>query len=143
MKSLHESIAGMLLGKIINENHNEVIKQLNSAAGPDIGGETPAFTHELGENKDGPSGSPAHSSPVKDHYYHQGEFASGGAEDQHEHHITVSHHADGTATVQHSAYRQKWSDRQQDYNVSDKHKEKHFKDLPSAIAHVKTLNTPE
>jgi len=143
MKSLHESIAGMLLGKIINENHNEVIKQLNSAAGPDIGGETPAFTHESGVNKESPSGSPEHSSPVKDHYYHQGEFASGGAEDQHEHHITVSHHADGTATVQHSAYRQKWSDRQQDYNVSDKHKEKHFKDLPSAIAHVKTLHTPE
>jgi hypothetical protein len=143
MRTLHESIAGMLLNKIINENHNEVIKHLNSAAGPDIGGETPAFTHESGENKESPSGSPAHSSPVKDHYYHQGQFASGGAEDQHEHHITVSHHADNTATVQHSSYRQKWSDRQQDYNVSDKHREKHFKDLPSAIAHVKTLKTPE
>ena len=142
MKSLHESIASMLLGKVINENHDEVIKHLNSAAGPDIGGETPAFTHESGEHKESPSGSPAHSSPVKDHYYHQGEFATGGAEDQHEHHITVSHHADNTATVQHSAYRQKWSDRAQDYNDSVKHKEKHFKDLPSAIAHVKTLHTP-
>jgi hypothetical protein len=143
MQKLHESIAHMLLNKIINENHNEVIKHLNSAAGSDIGGETPAFTHESGENKDGPSGSPKHSSPVKDHYYHQGQFATGGADEQHEHHITVSHHDDGTATVQHSAYRQKWSDRQQDYNVSDKHREKHFKDLPSAIAHVKTLKTPE
>jgi hypothetical protein len=141
MKSLHESIAGMLLGKIINENHNAIVKHLNSASGPDIGGETPAFTHESGENKDGPSGSPEHSSPVKDHYYHQGQFAT-GTEDQHEHHITVSHHADGTATVQHSAYHQEWSDKDEDYSVSDKHKEKHFKDLPSAIAHVKTLHTP-
>ena len=141
MKSLHESIAGMLLGKIINENHNEIVKHLNSASGPDIGGESPAFTHGSGENKDGPSGSPEHSSPVKDHYYHQGQFAT-GTEDQHEHHITVSHHNDGTATVQHSAYHQEWSDKDEDYSVSDKHKEKHFKDLPSAIAHVKTLHTP-
>ena len=143
MRSLHESIASMLLGKVLNENHDEVVKHLNSSAGPDIGGETPAFTHESGENKESPSGSTKHSSPVKDHYYHQGQFASGGADEQHEHHITVSHHADNTATVQHSDYRQKWSDRAQDYNDSEKHKEKHFKDLHSAIAHVKTLHTPE
>lgn len=141
MRSLHESIAGMLLGKIINENHNEVVKQLNSAAESHIGGETPAFTHGSGTNKDVPN-APKHSSPVKDHYYHQGEFG-GHSDDQHEHHITVSHHSDNTATVQHSSYRQKWSDRAQDYNVSEKHKEKHFKDLSSAISHVKTLHTPE
>jgi hypothetical protein len=141
MKSLHESIAGMLLGKIINENHSEIVKHLNTAAGPHIGGETPAFTHGSGTNKDVPS-SPKHTASVKDHYYHQGEF-SGHSDDHHEHHITVSHHTDNTATVQHSTYRRKWSDRAQDYNESEKHKEKHFKDLPSAIAHVKTLHTPE
>ena len=48
MRSLHESIASMLLGKVLNENHDEVVKHLNSSAGPDIGGETPAFTHESG-----------------------------------------------------------------------------------------------
>ena len=142
MRTLHESIAGMLLGKILNEKHSEIVKQLNTTAGTHIGGEEPAFTHGSGVNTDVPS-APKHSSPVKDHFYHQGQFAQSGADEEHEHHITVSHHADNTATVQHSAYKQKWSDRAQDFNVSEKHKEKHFKDLPSAIAHVKTLNTPE
>ena len=142
MRSLHESIGDMLLRKILNETHSEIVKQLNAAAGIHIGGETPAFTHGSGVNTDGPS-APKHNSPVKDHFYHQGQFHQSGADQEHEHHITVSHHADNTATVQHSAYKQKWSDRAQDYNVSEKHKEKHFKDLPSAIAHVKTLHTPE
>ena len=165
MNSLHESIVGMMLGKpigtTINENHNTVVKQLNSAAGSQIGGEKPAFKHGSGARTDSTRApgtkrpktpgwestiedqaeKPTHDSPVKDHYYHQGNFAGQGNE-QHEHHITVSHHADNTATVQHSAYRQKWSDRARDYSVSEKHKEKHFKDLPSAMAHVKTLHTP-
>ena len=143
MRKLHESITNVLLGKYINENHDEVTKKLNAAAGSHIGGETPAFVHSKGKNEDGPEShsSPKHSSPVTHHYYHQGQFGSGDV--SHEHHITVSHHADNTATVQHSAGKQKWSERDEDYHVSEKHHEKHFSDLHSATEHIKKLHTPE
>jgi hypothetical protein len=43
MRTLHESIAGMLLGKVLSENHDEVVKHLNSSAGPHIGGPAELF----------------------------------------------------------------------------------------------------
>lgn len=143
MKNLEQSIIKVLKeSRGIYENHEEVSKNLNSAAGDDVGGEKANFTHGGGSNTDHPSGGPSHSSPVKHHYYHQGDFDGGGHDDhQKEHHITVSHHEDGTATVQHSVIHRKWSNRDGDYRESVTHKEKHVKDLPSAIEHVKKLNT--
>ena len=136
MRNLHESIANMLLGKkvTINENHDEVVKKLNAAAGKDIGGETPDFVHDSGHEEDGPQDKPKHKSPVKDHYYHQGMYSG---DDTHEHHIIVSHHKDNTATVQHVHLEHTGED-----EYDEHHHEKHFKDLPSAIEHVKTLHTP-
>lgn len=143
MKQLENAIIQVLKeSRGIYENHDEISKHLNSATGGHVGSETANFVHRKGKNEDHPSGAPEHSSPVKDHYYHQGEFAGHG-DDEHEHHITVSHHEDGTASVQHSAARRKWSNRDQDYNESIKHHEKHFSNLSSAIDHVKKLKTPE
>lgn len=143
MKNLEQSIIKVLKESMgIYESHEEVSKKLNSAAGDDVGGEKANFTDGSGPNKYHPSGEPSHSSPVKHHYYHQGDFDGGGYDDhQKEHHITVSHHDDGTATVQHSVVHRKWNAREGDYRESVKHKEKHLKDLNSAIDHVKKLDT--
>lgn len=140
MRSLHESIAKMLLNNIINESHSEVVRRLNAAAGPKIGDQAPSFKHGSGVSKEA-SSKPKHQSPVKDHYHHESEFDID--REGNEHHITVSHHADGTATVQHSTQTRKWSEKDKDYRESEKHRETHHKDLDSAISHVKTLHTPE
>ena len=78
---------------------------------------------------------------MDDHYYHQGEFG-GDSEDHHEHHITLSKHPDGSATVQHTAIRRKWSEPHQDYDETSKHTETHHKTLNDAINHVGKLDTP-
>jgi hypothetical protein len=144
MSNLEKSIVKVLLeSRGIYENHDDVVKKLNSSAGPDIGGETPNFVHGKGPNKDGPQNgthdTPKHSSPVEKHFYHQGEF---GGDGEHEHHITVSHHEDGSATVHHTAIRRKWSERDEDYDETSTHKETHHKTLNDAIDHVRKLNTP-
>jgi len=143
MKNLEQSIIKVLKeSRGIYESHDEVSNKLNSAAGNDVGGEKAHFVHGKGSNPHHPSGEPSHSSPVKHHYYHQGDFGGGGYDDdQKEHHITVSHHEDGTATVQHSVAHRKWNARDEDYRESIKHKEKHFKDLNSAMEHVKKVDT--
>lgn len=143
MSNLEKSIVKVLLeSRGIYENHDEVVKKLNSSA-KDFAGETPNFVHGKGPNKNGPDNgthdTPKHSSPVKDHYHHQGE--AGPSEESREHHVTVSHHEDGSATVHHTAIGLKWSKRDDDYNETSKHKEKHFKNLNDAIDHVGKLDT--
>ena len=133
-KNLQQSIYKVMMeSRGIYENHDEVIHKLHSAVGNTVGSETTHFTHGKGKNTDFHDHT-SHSSPVKDHYYHQGE---GGDGDHHEHHITVSHHEDGSATVHHTAIRRKWSEKHGDYNESHKTKENHFKSLHDAAEHLK------
>jgi hypothetical protein len=145
MQKLHESIAGMLLGKPvpINENHAKIENQLNASRSM-IGSEKPNFVHgkgALGQHET--QEEPEHSSPVSHHYHHEGSLGEEEKSDESVHHITVSHHKDNTATVQHTRTRWKKSKNSQFPTEHISQSEKHFKDMPTAIAHVGKLKTPE
>jgi len=134
MNSLHESIVGLM----INENHNEVVKQLNSASGKTLHGETPNFNHISGDSARAqlePNEKPKHKSPIKDHYFHE--------HDNQAYNVDVSHHKDNTASVRIVHHKQPGSNKTwSGQNESDVHvHEKHLKDLPSAIAHIKALHS--
>ena len=145
MRNLHESIAGMLLGKPvpINENHEKIENQLNASRDM-VGSEKPNFVHgrgALGQHE--LQDSVEHSSPVAHHYHHEGRFGDEEEKsDESLHHITVSHHKDNTVTVQHTRTRFKKSKNAQFPTEHITNSEKHFKDLPSAIEHVGKLKTP-
>ena len=130
MQKLHESIASMLLGKNLNENHDEIVKKLNTVSGKNLHGEQPHFFHAVGnDNEQLDDQKLKHKSPVKDHYSHEHENMQYSA--------TVSHHKDNTATVRTVHYKNATLDDEGDEHVH----EKHLKDLPSAIEHVKKLHT--
>lgn len=139
MSTLYESIAGILLGESVPINHHEeVVKKLNAASGNKIHGEAPNFTHLSGDSarkQIEPEDKPKHKSPIKDHYFHEHENQA--------YNVHVSHHKDNTASVKVVHYKQAGSNKtwsgqgDQDEHVH----EKHLKDLPSAIAHVKALHT--
>ena len=136
MQKLHEAIASMLAGKIINEevldHHTEVVKKLNTVSGKTLHGETPNFIHLSGDSarkQIEPEDKPKHKSPIKDHYFHEHENQA--------YNVAVSHHKDNTATVRTVHYKNATLDDEGDEHVH----EKHLKDLPSAIAHIKALHS--
>jgi len=124
MRKLHESITNMLLGETVLNHHDEVVKNLNAVSKKKIHGEHPHFFHAVGNDKEQLDDQKLkHKSPVKDHYSHEHVNMQYSA--------TVSHHKDNTATVR--------TVRRNDDGDEHVH-EKHLKDLPSAIEHVKTLH---
>ena len=130
MSTLHESIAGLLLGETVLNHHQEVVKKLNTVSGNKIHGEKPHFFHAVGNDKEQLDDQKLkHKSPVKDHYSHEHENMQYSA--------TVSHHKDNTATVRTVHYKNATLNDEGDEHVH----EKHLKDLPSAIEHVKKLHT--
>lgn len=142
MQKLHKSIISMLLGEsVTNDHHATTVKKLNDVSGKTIHGDTPNFIHRAGANTDGPEGKTKHKSPVKDHYFHEHENMT--------YNVTVSHHKDNTASVQTAQYKRAGKNTvdKGDYNLDHNHSydlhhtETHFKDLPSAISHVKNLHT--
>ena len=139
MSTLHESIAGMLLGESVPVNHHaEVVKKLDAVSGKTLHGETPNFIHLSGESarkQIEPEDKPKHKSPIKDHYFHEHENQA--------YNVSVSHHKDNTASVQVVHHKQSGSNKTwSGQDDSDVHvHEKHLKDLPSAIAHIKALHS--
>jgi len=138
MKNLHESITSMLLGESAPiDNHTEVVNKLNAVSGKKLHGEEPNFIHLSGASareQTEPEDRPKHKSPIKDQYFHE--------HNNQAYNVYVSHHKDNTASVQVIHHKQPgtnktWSGQ----DDSDKYvHEKHFKDLPSAIEHVKNLH---
>ena len=139
MSTLHESIAGMLLGESVPVNHHaEVVKKLDAVSGKTLHGETPNFIHLSGESarkQIEPDTKPKHKSPIKDHYFHEHENQA--------YNVYVNHHKDNTASVKVIHHKQPGSNKTwSGQDDSDVHvHEKHLKDLPSAIAHVKALHS--
>jgi hypothetical protein len=124
MSTLHESITNMMLGETVLNHHAEVVKKLNAVSKKKIHGEHTHFFHAVGNDKEQLDDQKLkHKSPVKDHYSHEHENMQYSA--------TVSHHKDNTATVR--------TVREDDDGDEHVH-EKHLKDLPSAIEHVKKLH---
>jgi hypothetical protein len=135
MSTLHKSIASILSGKIINEevfdHHAEVVKKLNAVSKKKVHGEEPNFHHAVGNDKEQLDDQKLkHKSPVKDHYSHEHENMQYSA--------TVSHHKDNTATVRTVHYKN--ASLENDDEGDEYVHEKHLKDLPSAIEHVKKLH---
>jgi hypothetical protein len=134
MNSLHKSIVGLLIGESVMED-NPVVKKLNAVSGKKLHGETPAFIHIPRGPAADDDHKPKHRSAVKDQYVHEHENQA--------YNVYLYHHKDNTASVKVVHHKQPGSNKTwSGQHDSDVHvHEKHLKDLPSAIEHVKALHS--